>query len=169
METGIIIASISAAAASGGLIFTAYERHKETQIATGTFWLELEKMFQRYDPLYSHLRFQCGDWVCKDNVGPTSKEELEQLCDYLGLFEHCYFLLKKGSIDLNTFESIYKTRVMGLLSNQLIQNELSNEKWGTFRDLLYELKLMKNRKIIPITEVRKYIKNRKENTFDLKY
>lgn len=160
MEFGIIIASISATAAAGGLIFNAYERHRESKIARGTFWLDLEKMFQHYDPLYLHLRFQGGDWVCKDNVGPSKKEDIAQLCDYLGLFEHCYILLRQKIIDRNTFEGIYKTRIIGLLSNQLIRKEISNEKWETFHELMRELGLMKYGEFISINECREYVKRR---------
>ena len=160
MEHVIIIASISAVAAAGGLIFNAYERHRESKIARGTFWLELEKMFQHYDQLYLHLRFQGGDWVCKDDVGPSTKEDIAQLCDYIGLFEHCYILLKQNIIDLDTFQGIYKTRIIGLLSNKIIRKEISNEKWETFHELLRKLGLMTYGDIFSIDECREYVSHR---------
>jgi len=39
MDVGLAIASVGAIAAAGGLIFNAYERHRESKIARGTFWL----------------------------------------------------------------------------------------------------------------------------------
>jgi len=120
-------------------------------------------MFQRYDPLYSHLRFQGGNWVSKDDVGPSSKKDIAQLCDYLGLFKHCYMLLKQNIIDLKTFESIYKTRIMGLLSNEIIRKEISNEKWTTFRDLLSELGLISYGNLPSVEKCREYVNQRKTN------
>lgn len=150
MDVGTVVASISASAAAGGLIFNAYQRHRDSKIDRGTFWLELEKMFQRYDPLYMHLRFNGGDWCCQDRVGPSSPEEIAQLCDYLGLFEHCNILLEQKIIDFQTFESIYKTRVIGLLSNKIIrENELKDrKKWSTFYQLLNKLDLLDSSGII---------------------
>jgi hypothetical protein len=150
--------AITAATAIIALVSTAvyhiHQRHRDDQSKKGTFWLELEKMFQRYDGIYKHLRFQGGDWFCSDEHGPntpaytstpmpTRVDEVASLCDYLGLFEHCYFLIKQKSIDLRTFESIYKTRIMGILSNGIIRNEELKDinKWSDFYELLKKIGL----------------------------
>jgi hypothetical protein len=111
-----------------GLIFNAVETRKQSRVARGNFWLELEKMFQHYDSFYRHLRFKRGDWICSESIGPCTEDDIAQLCDYLGLFEHCNNLLKNRIIDLETFSSIYKTRVIGLLSNGMIRQELQDRK-----------------------------------------
>lgn len=162
----MIIAAISTGAAAGGLIFTVLQLRKNARIDRGTFWLRLEEMFQRYDDLYEHLRFDMGKWFCNDTLGPSTDKEKALLCDYLGLIEHCNVLLNQGIIDMRTFQSIYKTRIMGLLSNKTIREELDDDrKWSEFYDLLFRLNLLENRpdgsrKIIePAKGWKEYIKS----------
>lgn len=131
-------------------------QNKQDRINRGNFWLEIEKMFKTYDDFYQHLRVKIGDWYGEDLKGPTNVQNrsptiqsgannLALMRDYLGLFEHCNLLLKQKIIDLQTFENIYKTRVMGILSNKFIRGELMDEKnkktWSDFHDLLNRLGL----------------------------
>ena len=138
-----LASTAAAAAAAIALLYAANESKKRAKIERGNFWLKLEQMFQRYDPLYKHLRFETGDWFCQDNLGPGPYDK-PLLCDYLGLFEHSNLLIDQGVIDLRTFKSIYMTRVMGLLSNKIIrEDELGKHRarWANFYRLLLKLKL----------------------------
>jgi hypothetical protein len=99
-------------------------------------------MFARHDEVHFKLR-PGGQWA-QANSGPQNPEEWARLEDYMGLFEHCESMLRRGLIDAETFKAIFSYRIYNILSNQrivrakLIENR---DGWELFIRLLGRLKI----------------------------
>jgi len=124
------------------LIYTAYQVHQSTKISRGQFWLELEKMFAQHDEVHIKLR-PGGEWTTHD-AGPKTVEDWAQVEDYMGLFEHCELMLRKGLLDWETFALIFSYRLHNIVANRVIVDaKLRRERqsWQAFIRLLRQLKI----------------------------
>ena len=118
-------------------LYTAYQVQLNTKTNTGTFWLELEKMFSNHDDVHIKLRLG-GEWAI-NNSGPENAIYWAKVEDYMGLFEHCEIMLQKKLIDWNTFHKIFSYRIYNIMANErIVQAKLVNEKksWEDFLKLL---------------------------------
>jgi len=128
---------LGATVAAGVLIYTARQVKRNVLTNRGTFWLELEKMFQSHDPVHLNLR-PGGKWSSKSS-GPKEPEEWAKLEDYMGLFEHCEIMMNLGLIDVQTFSDIFAYRLRNIVANSLIcEKKLRQEAelWKRFISLL---------------------------------
>jgi hypothetical protein len=124
------------------LVYTAYQVHQNIKIIRGQFWLELEKMFSAHDEVHIKLR-PGGDWAKKDS-GPETNQDWAKVEDYLGLFEHCELMLRKGLIDWETFKLLFSYRLYNIVANEIIVNaKLQRERksWQALIRLLKRLKI----------------------------
>jgi len=128
---------LGAAVAVAVLIYTARQVKRNVLTNRGTFWLELEKMFQSHDSVHLKLR-PGGKWSSKSS-GPNGPEEWAELEDYMGLFEHCEIMINLGLIDVQTFSDIFAYRLRNIVANRLIcEEKLRREakSWKRFISLL---------------------------------
>jgi hypothetical protein len=138
-DLATVLGSVAAVLVLG---FAALQVRQNTKISRGQFWLELEKMLATHDPVHLRLR-PGGDWSVPD-AGPGTHEEWAQVEDYMGFFEHCELMLRKGLIDRETFDAIFSYRVANILHNQkIVQAKLVEERhgWTTFLALARRLGL----------------------------
>lgn len=123
------------------LCLTLKQIKQSTDVSRGQFWLELEKMFTSHDEVHMKLRPD-GEWS-KNLEGPVKPEDWVKVDDYMGLFEHCEIMIRKGLIDEQTFKDIFSYRLDNLLHNSVIvRKKLLGEernKWGNFLRLIQHL------------------------------
>jgi len=146
-----IIGASSAAFITVGL--NAYELRKNAKVTRQEFWLKLSEMFAKHDEIHQKLRppgnlsapqDDCN-WIVNEqlNLNHEQDEDWPKVESYLGLFEHCYHLLKSQIIDLETFKSIYGYRLKNILANkQIIKQKLVFAR-NAFKDFLLLLKKVK--------------------------
>lgn len=119
------------------ILLTFLQLRKNDRVAKASFWLELRKMFDQYDNVHKSL--QCDERWRTSNGADPSKEYITEIVRYMGLFEHCYNLLKDGLIDLDVFKSIYSYRLYVIMNTpKLVEATLVNNGryWEDFRSLL---------------------------------
>lgn len=124
------------------LIYTAHQVHQGTKISRGHFWLELEKMFAQHDEVHIRLR-PGGEWTANGG-GPKTVEEWAKVEDYMGLFEHCELMLRRGLIDWETFKLIFSYRLHNIVANRIIVDaklRREQQSWQAFIRLLKGLKI----------------------------
>jgi|YNPBryulayer2012_1023412.scaffolds.fasta_scaffold08913_2 hypothetical protein len=124
------------------LFYTAYQIHQNTKISRAQFWLELEKMFAQHDEVHIKLR-PGGEWAIP-NAGPKTVEDWAKVEDYMGLFEHCELMLRRGLLDWETFSLIFSYRLHNIVANQIIVDaklRRERESWQAFLRLLKRLKI----------------------------
>ena len=117
------------------LIFTVRQINSNAKISKAGFWLEIEKMFNKFDELNLQLR-PTGEWREKQSF---SKEEWGLIEDYMGVFEHCELMMQDKVIDEDRFKKIFSYRIENLVSNEsIVKHKLIEEKdsWTTFIELL---------------------------------
>jgi hypothetical protein len=132
---GIIIALLA-------VYYTARQVHQNTRISRGQFWLDLEKMFSHHDEVHIKLR-PGGAWAFQ-GAGPASVEDWAKVEDYMGLFEHCELMLRKGLLDWETFGAIFSYRLHNIVANEaIVDAKLRRERdsWQAFIRLLKRLKI----------------------------
>jgi hypothetical protein len=126
--------------AIGLLVLTWRQARTGARASQGQFWLELEKMFASHDAVHIKLR-PGGKWT-KPGAGPKTVEEWAAVEDYMGLFEHTEFMLQRGLLDWQTFETIFSYRLPNIVHNTVIANaKLRDERdgWATFLRLMDRL------------------------------
>lgn len=109
------------------LFYTARQIHQNTEVSRGQFLLALEEMFRRHDTVHLKLR-PGGEWA-ERGKGPATPQELAELEDYMGLFEHCEALLRNKLVDADVFRSIFAYRLRNLVANdKIVHEKLINER-----------------------------------------
>lgn len=104
-------------------------------ISEGEFFLNLENMLVRHDPVYVKLR-QGGAWTVPSS-GPETEDDWARLGDYMGFFEHCEHLLQQGSISDAFYRNLFGNRVRYIMSNDRIVQTMLVEQapaWRLFID-----------------------------------
>ena len=84
-----------------------------------------------------------GEWA-RANSGPESVEDWVKVEDYMGLFEHCELMLRKGLIDWETFKAIFNYRLHNIVANRrIVEAKLvaGGESWEAFIRLLQHLRI----------------------------
>lgn len=133
---------LAATVAVGALLYTAKQVQRNALTNRGTFWLELERMFQSHDRVHLRLR-PGGEWSDKSN-GPKDAKEWAELEDYMGLFEHCEIMMNLGLIDVRTFSDIFEYRLHNIVENRTICEEKLRKEaksWNRFISLLKRLNI----------------------------
>jgi|SRR5215218_3717674 len=101
------------------------------------FWLDLRTMFASHAKVHKKLR-RGGDWRKKgneDQPAPGSVDEAD-LIAYMGLFEHCEYMLEDKLLDERTFKKIYAYRLDILLKNNSVKRRLARyDAQGHFKEL----------------------------------
>jgi len=99
-------------------------------------------MFAQHDEVHIKLR-PGGDWTIPNN-GPKTIEDWAKLEDYMGLFEHCEIMLRRGLLDGETFSLIFSYRLHNIVANRIIVDaklRRERESWQAFLRLLERLKI----------------------------
>jgi hypothetical protein len=159
IDIGMIIASASILLATVAIILNTIQMkntkgHSETQ-----FWLVFREFVNKYHNVHLKLRSRDEDW-------PSTKEEWIEVEGYLGLFEHCYPILKAQLIDKNMFKSIYGYRIKNILYNKEILSKIAetrNDGWENFIKLVNEF-IYKKGKIHKDLELVACLKDKKTPT-----
>jgi hypothetical protein len=117
--------------------YTARQLKINTRISRGQFWLELRKMFAEHDEVHQNLR-PGGPWH-RSNTLPNTAQDMAKVEAYMGLFEHCEFMLREKLIDLKTFKHIYEYRLVNIVNNERIKEDKLKQRrqsWEAFIALL---------------------------------
>jgi len=122
------------------------KRDFELKTQRAIFWLDLRKMFEKFDETHRMLRY--GTWPfpydqeieqSNEELRKRLKKQLPELEAYMGLFEHCKHMMDDELIDLPTFKSIYGYRIKNIVGNKHVVNSKFNPKtrkgWKDFIDL----------------------------------
>jgi hypothetical protein len=90
------------------------------------FWLDLRTIFASHNEVHKKLR-PGGDWrkIGKEDQPARGSDDEAALIAYMGLFEHCEYMLEDGLIDPGTFKKIYAYRLDLLLKNNRVKNKLA--------------------------------------------
>jgi len=130
---GVIVSSIGVIVAAIALSFTARAnrqnataQQESAKARRATFWLDLRKMFAIHDKVHRKLR-PGGEWdkPGNENDPALGTDDEADLIAYMGLFEHCEYMLEDGLIDPGTFKKIYAYRLDLLLKNNRVKNKLA--------------------------------------------
>jgi hypothetical protein len=90
------------------------------------FWLDLRTMFASHEEVHKKLR-RGGDWSKGNEDLPASgSPEEADLIAYMGLFEHCEYMLEDKLLDERTFKKIYAYRLDLLLKNKSVKRRLAD-------------------------------------------
>lgn len=133
-----IISLLSYLTAAISLAITAYSARISSKANNATYWLELRKMFSDYNEIHKNLQIN-EEWRRSDIT--VSKEDVIAIVGYMGLFEHCYDMIKNGLIDRKIFRDIYSYRLHVLMDSPKIVNSTlvnSGRYWENFRLLAGE-------------------------------
>lgn len=120
--------------------YTRLQLQSSNKVSRATFWLELEKMFSKFDKIHCALR-PGGEWNEEKEFDVNEWSEIE---DYMGLFEHCELMIEDGVIDESRFKEIYLYRLQNILHNsEIVQSKLIHEQesWVNFISLLNRFNL----------------------------
>ena len=126
----------------GGILYVAAQLRDNASASRATFLLELENMSHDYDAVHEKLRPQ-GAWAEK-KAGPATPKEWMQAEDYLRFFVYCEVLIRQGSLDPNTFWSLFGYRLERILANEVIVKEkliAEREDWRLLWVLLRRFRL----------------------------
>lgn len=165
--SGIIGSGISAGLVYAGL----REGNKSKQIENQIKLRELFSEKQRWEvyrtiqsgvkPYFSPTRYDTSYWHqlenknlqnCQKNEYIQTFDEFSKttaykyyffpaLCDYIGLFEVAYMMIKEGQLSKKNFEVSYKYRIGNLLQIKVVREMIfgyEKNYWKTFRKLVEE-------------------------------
>jgi hypothetical protein len=91
------------------------------------FWLDLRTMFASHNEVHKKLR-PGGDWreKGKEDQPARGSDGEAALIAYMGLFEHCEYMLEDKLLDEKTFKKIYAYRLDLLLKNKSVKRRLAD-------------------------------------------
>lgn len=133
LQIGISIAT--ALFTGGALILTYRQIRNAYRVTKASFWIEIERLFEKSDNVHINLR-PGGKWVDKSDFTASEFSEIE---DYMGLFELCERMISEKVIDEETFKTMYKYRLINIVANKnIVKYKLVDEKsdWTEFINLL---------------------------------
>lgn len=125
-----------------GFLFAYKQLKLQANDAKGRTALDLRLQFLQYINITSNL-VPGGKW--EDGI-PSGKETNELINHYLGLFEHCEYLIRLGVMDIDFFCVSHLPKLNNAVCNEYIKsNILDNaQNWGMLFDLCNrpQIKLM---------------------------
>jgi len=133
---GVMIAAI-------GILYAIKTLRENGAIAHAQFFVTLRDLMDNYGDIHVRLRPE-GDWARIEpnkyaHTGPSNKEEWMRVELYMGLFEFCEVLLKRGLMEQEDFNRSLLYRLNNLVKNAVIVETklLSSLKadWKDFLDL----------------------------------
>lgn len=126
----------------GTLIIGFLQLKKHDASAQASCWLEIRNMFLVYDSIHKDLQ---ADERWRTATGkPVTSSEIADIVAYMGVFELCFFLIKKGLLDFETFKSLYGYRVYVIMrSPRIVDATLrrNSRYWKDFIELARSLGL----------------------------
>lgn len=127
---GIIVAALA-------LIGSWRANKANARAERARFWLDLRTMFASHYEVHKKLR-PGGDWRKKGNEDQPARgsDDEADLIAYMGLFEHCEYMLEDKLLDERTFKKIYAYRLDLLLKNNSVKRRLARyDTQGRFEEL----------------------------------
>ncbi len=105
---------------------SAEANRQNAQAQRATFWLDLRRMFASHDKVHRKLRRR-GEWTKpgREDEPAIGSDNEADLIAYMGLFEHCEYMLEDELIDEGTFKRIYAYRLNALLRNNRVKQKLA--------------------------------------------
>src|SRR5919199_6057670 len=84
-------------------------------------------MFASHDKVHKKLR-PGGEWtkVGKEEEPAVGSDDEADLIAYMGLFEHCEYMIHGELLDEETFMKIYAYRLNALLRNNRVKRKLAD-------------------------------------------
>ncbi len=116
-------------AAVAALFLTIVSNSRTNDVSRSQFWLGLREQFSE------ERRFEVHKTI-RGNLTITNWPEVD---DYLGLFEVCEIMLRKKTIDLDDFKTLYQYRLINIIyHDEVIFYKLVLEirNWYLLYDLL---------------------------------
>ena len=136
-QANIVLSALSYLGLLVALTLTYIQLRKNDKVSRAQFWLELRQMFHLYDHVHKDLQAN-PEWRTKEGKDVTP-EEAADIVGYMGLFEHCYNMIKEKQIDLRVFKNIYSYRIHVVMNTpRAIEATLVNNGryWEDFFSLL---------------------------------
>lgn len=105
---------------------SAEANRQNAKAQRAAFWLDLRRMFASHDKVHRKLRSR-GEWTTpgKEDEPARGSDDEADLIAYMGLFEHCEYMLEDGLIDEVTFKKTYAYRLNALLRNDRVKEKLA--------------------------------------------
>lgn len=123
------------------LLYTALQVKLGAKISRANFWLEIRKMFAEHQAV--HLKLRNEEWSITDDHFPN-EDDWSRLEAYMGLFEHCEFMLDEKLLDWTTFKEIYGYRLLLIVNNPIIVREKLINRRSGWKKFICLLKRMDN-------------------------
>lgn len=105
------------------------------------FLLHIYELIQSHNDLHSQLTGE-GKWSTNNKVASLSDfshEDLMKIDRYVGLFEGIKIIVEDEIIDSDIIDKLFSHRIAAIMSNKILAERYSGEKWKIFRDLIYIL------------------------------
>lgn len=129
-----LLAWLGAAAAAGGLFYTARQLRMSHRIARSEFLLHFYEMIQPYNDIHARLSAG-GDWA-EGKGGPVTPDEWFRVNRYMGLLEIMQVNIEEGLLDARTMDRLYSHRIVALAANPVIHQENLVERRYRWSDFL---------------------------------
>lgn len=144
-----LVFTVAGVALAGGGVFYAIKTLKENaEIARAQFWVSVRAVLVNYDDVHAKFR-PSGIWAPAEGevyafTGPQNAEEWARVELYMGTFEYCEKLIRRGLLEEDDFSDAYKYRLIGMLKNIVVVSaKLHDNKrsWQDFYQLCERLKV----------------------------
>jgi hypothetical protein len=138
-DASVIVSLFSLSVAIATVIITLWkfsiERAASQKTNEALYWLSLRTLLNQYNDI--HFKLRGGKWK------PITNDEWAKVEAYMGIFEHCYPILKKGLVSPEIFRDIYEYRIKNILKNEeIVYHKLNSEEglkyWRNFINLVNE-------------------------------
>ncbi|MCB5265109.1 MAG: hypothetical protein LHW41_02545 [Candidatus Cloacimonetes bacterium] len=115
-----------------GFYFTHKQLKHQTLDSKARTIIDLKRLFHDYLDVTIALR-PGGRW--SEQV-PEGAEAWGAIDNYLGLFEHCEYLISMNMIDLDFFRRSHSVKLMNAVLNKPVRNKIQSER-KNWIDLLH--------------------------------
>lgn len=124
---GIFYAIKTLQAGAESLRLAADEAKTSTNIARAQFWVMVRGVLANYDDVHANLRPK-GIWAPKEGEtyslrGPTNGAGWARVELYMGMFEYCETLIRRGLLGEEDFRKAYRYRLRNLVLNAVVVEE----------------------------------------------
>jgi hypothetical protein len=139
----LVLTFIGVAVAAIGIFYAVKTLRDNGKVARAQFFATVRGLMANYDDVHAKFR-PGGDWAPAGrqryaHTGPDKPQEWARVELYMGLFEFCERLLKRGLMEQEDFNRSFRYRLRNLMRNAVIVeakllSELQDE-WSDFLSL----------------------------------
>jgi len=139
---GVVVAAI-------GILYAIWTLRDNGKIARAQFFATVRGLMANYDDVHAKFRPE-GDWAPAKgkryaHIGPDKPQEWARVELYMGLFEFCERLLKRGLMEQEDFNKSFLYRLENLMVNAVVVKAKFHSPlkpyWKDFWDLCRRCKV----------------------------